>query len=111
MDVDKPALLLMGALVIGATVIMLLAPQIVNFLVRREGLAKEYCERFFNPQRERATALGIPDDEFDMMWKAALKHADPHIIGQAPCSLLRNLIDNWEVDRAGLVEWLREYLT
>lgn len=59
---------------------------------------------------DRAAALGIPDDEQELMWKAARKHADPMIIGYAPGSLFANLIDNWEVDRAGLITYLREYV-
>lgn len=68
----------------------------------------EYCERFIVPLQQRAAELGIPDDEFDLMWKAARKEAEPWIVGRAPGSLLRNLIDNWERDRAGLIEFLRE---
>lgn len=68
-------------------------------------------ERIMQKYWDRADALGIPDDEQELMWKAAVKRSDPLIVGQAPGSLFANLMDNWEKDRAGLIAYLREYVT
>lgn len=101
MDVNENALLVIAALVIGVTVIGLFMPQIVNLILRRQSLTDEYCARFLLPLKERANALGISDDEFITMWNFARQAAQPQVVGLAPGSIMRNLIDHWEADRAG----------
>lgn len=56
----------------------------------------EYYERFIEPKRQRAQALGISDEEFADMLAIALKEANPEIIGLAPGAILSKLIDQWE---------------
>ena len=59
-------------------------------------IAEEYFERFVKPQIERAKERGIPPEELDRMWELALKEANPTVLGLAPASILRDLIDAWE---------------
>ena len=108
MDVNKNALLVIAAIVIGVAVIGLLMPQIVNFILRRQSLTDEYCARFLLPLKERANVLGISDDDFIVMWKFATQASEPQIIGLAPGSIMRNLIDHWEADRDSCMAFIAD---
>lgn len=81
---------------------------IMNYLLQSDKVMDDYCERFIKPLWERAEKLGIPDDEFDRMWRFAWQVSQPLIVGQAPGSILRNLIDHWEADAESCRQFIVE---
>lgn len=52
-----------------------------------------YFERFVQPHVRRGAEAGIPYEEMEQMWYAAVKESNPTIVGLAPGSLFRDKID------------------
>jgi hypothetical protein len=59
-------------------------------------VADEFWERFVKPQVERLYALNVDPSDISLLINKAIDEADPLVIGRAPGSLLRDMVDRIE---------------
>jgi hypothetical protein len=71
---------------------------IVDKLIKRlaGNAMDEYIDRFIMPQAARLEKLGVSDEDAKRMFDACFKRADPTVVGLAPGSLFRDMVDRIE---------------
>lgn len=56
-------------------------------------IISEYADTFITPLHDRATQLGIPEDESADMWRKAVAESSPE---NPPGAIMRRLLDEWQ---------------
>lgn len=70
--------------------------KIIGKLMGWSSVQDEFWERFAKPQVERLYALNVDPSDISLLINKVIDEADPLIVGRAPGSLLRDMVDRIE---------------
>lgn len=71
--------------------------------------AEEHFQRFMLPQAQRLADLGVQREQIVQLVHIAIDHSDPTVIGLAPGSILRNMVDHIEAGEVTAEEIINQY--